>query len=78
MRRDVGLDLAVQRYSDDNASQTQDESHELDAGMEVEPQRVPSPAVPCDDGANWQEHTPREQVERPMSPFQTFQGRRRA
>ena len=72
MRLDVGLDLVVQWYSSHDAGQTQNESHKLDTGMEVEPQRVPSPAVPCNNGANWQEHTPREQVERPMGPFQTF------
>ena len=76
MRRDICLDLIVQRYSGHNASQTKDEAHKLDAGVKVEPQRVPSPAVPRDGSTDRQENSPGKQVECPMGPLQTIRVRR--
>jgi hypothetical protein len=37
---DIGLDLAIQSYTGDDTGEANDEAGELDADVEVEPERV--------------------------------------
>jgi hypothetical protein len=70
VRRDVRLDLAVQSHPGHDAGKPDDEPDELEAHVEVEPQRVHPPEVARHDGADRHQDAPREQVERTMRPTQ--------
>lgn len=70
MRRDVRLDLAVQRHAGDDSGEADDEGGELDADVEVEPERVHPPEVARQDGADGHQDAPGEEVEPSVRPPQ--------
>ena len=70
VRGDVGLDLAIQRHAGHDAGEADDEPNELDADVEVEPERVHPPEVAGEDGADGHQDAPREHVERAVSTTQ--------
>lgn len=67
VRRDVGLDLVVERHAGHDAGEADDEADELEADVEVEPERVHAAEVARHDGADGHQDAPREHVERAMS-----------
>lgn len=71
VRRDVGLDLVVEGNSGDDAGEADDEGDELDADVEVEPERVHPLEVARQDGADRHQDAPREQVQSTVCPPQT-------
>lgn len=54
----ICVKFVIERKSCDKSGQADDESHKLNAYVEVKPPGIPFPTVSGNNGSNWKQHTP--------------------